>query len=70
LRLPDEVTIALIVRDEKTLVPHSQTVLRHGDEMLIVTPRPLRGPTEDRLRAVGRAGRLAGWFGETGKDRS
>lgn len=68
LRLPPEVTIALIVRDGTTMVPTSRTVLRHGDEILIVTPRALRVPTEDRLRAVGRAGRLAGWFGETGRD--
>jgi potassium/hydrogen antiporter len=37
-------------------------VLRRGDEVLVVTPRSLREPTERRLRAVSRGGRLAGWY--------
>jgi cell volume regulation protein A len=66
LRLPADVSIALIVRNEQTRVPAPRTVLRHHDELLIVTPRALRVQTERRLRAVGRGGRLAGWFGEDG----
>lgn len=66
LRLPAGVSVALIVRGEETTVPGPGTQLRHGDEILIVAPRPLRDATERRLRAVGRGGRLAGWFGEEG----
>jgi cell volume regulation protein A len=34
--------------------------------LLIVTPAAVRQQTERRLRAVSRAGKLAGWFGEYG----
>lgn len=66
LRLPPGVAVSLLVRDGSPMVPHDGTQLRHGDEILIVAPRALRRSTERRLRAVGRRGRLAGWFGEDG----
>jgi potassium/hydrogen antiporter len=44
------------------MVPTSMTVLREGDDVLVVTPRRLREPTERRLRAVSRSGRLADWL--------
>lgn len=68
LRLPPGVSVALIVRDADTSVPSPSTELRHGDELLIVAPRAQREATVRRLRAVGRGGRLAGWFGERGDD--
>jgi hypothetical protein len=40
------------------------TVLRRGDDLLVVTPRRIREETEERLRKVSRAGRLAQWWGE------
>ncbi|TDD97547.1 potassium/proton antiporter [Jiangella asiatica] len=68
LRVPPEVGVALIIRGDTSLVPGPQTKLLHGDEILIVAPRALRRATELRLRAVSRRGRLAGWFGEEGRD--
>ncbi|WP_051425526.1 potassium/proton antiporter [Jiangella gansuensis] len=68
LRVPPGVGVALIVRGDTTLVPSLRTKLLHGDEILIVAPRELRRATELRLRAVGRRGRLAGWFGEDGRE--
>ncbi|TDC48086.1 potassium/proton antiporter [Jiangella ureilytica] len=68
LRVPQGVNIALIVRGDTTTVPGPRTKLQHGDEILIVAPRALRRATESRLRAVGRRGRLAGWFGEHGRE--
>src|SRR5690606_23645900 len=68
LRLPDGVSVALIVRGDRTTVPNPRTQLRQGDEILIVAPRALRRATERRLRAVGRGGRLASWFGEDGQE--
>jgi cell volume regulation protein A len=62
LRLPLGASISLVVRDGRTLVPDPRTVLRHGDDLLVVTPRKLRDATEDRLRAVSRGGRLAHWL--------
>jgi cell volume regulation protein A len=62
LRLPQGVAVSLIVRSGGSFVPEPRTRLRIGDEVLIVSPRALRIPTERRLRAVGRRGRLAGWF--------
>jgi cell volume regulation protein A len=66
LRLPAQANIALIVRDEKGFVPTSTTSLRTGDRLLIVASAAVREQTERRLRAVSRAGKLAGWLGERG----
>lgn len=63
LRLPQGSSVALIVRDGKTLVPERRTVLRRGDDVLVVTPRKDREATEKRLRAVSVGGRLAQWRG-------
>jgi cell volume regulation protein A len=67
LRLPSAASLALIVRGEASLVPEPATVLRAGDRMLIVCPAAVRPQVERRLRAVSRAGKLAGWFGEQGR---
>ncbi|AYY11830.1 potassium/proton antiporter [Actinobacteria bacterium YIM 96077] len=67
LRLPAETTVPLLVRGEQIAVPDDLTPLRSGDELLIVAPKGTREATERRLRAVGRGGRLAGWFGEHGR---
>jgi potassium/hydrogen antiporter len=62
LRLPPGALIALIVRDGQTKVPSGRSVLRKGDDLLVVTPRRLRDETEDRLRLVSQRGRLAHWL--------
>ncbi len=62
LRLPVGVSVALVVRGGQSLVPDQRTVLRHGDDLLVVTPRKLREQAEDRLRAVSLRGRLADWL--------
>lgn len=66
LRLPAQANVALIVRDGRGFVPVPTTALQSGDRLLIVASAAVREQTERRLRAVGRAGRLAGWFGEHG----
>jgi len=43
-------------------------LVRSGDQLLIVATPALREATEQRLTALARAGRLARWLGETGKD--
>ena len=62
LRLPVGASVSLIVRDGHTLVPDQRTVLRRGDDLLVVTPRKVREQTEERLRAVSLRGRLAHWL--------
>jgi cell volume regulation protein A len=64
LRLPQGASVSMVIRDGRTLVPERRTVLRHGDELLVVTPRKLRERTEQRLRQVSEGGRLAQWLGE------
>jgi cell volume regulation protein A len=64
LRLPKGSSVSMVIRDGLTLVPERRTVLRHGDELLVVTPRKLRVQTETRLRAVSSGGRLAQWLGD------
>lgn len=67
LRLPEGAAITLIVRDGEGFVPSNDTILRTGDELIVVTAAKVRDATERRLRAVSRRGKLAGWFGERGE---
>jgi potassium/hydrogen antiporter len=66
LRLPPGSLVTLIVRDGRTFVPDKGTALRVGDQLLLVSTNANRTATERRLRAISRAGRLAGWHGERG----
>jgi potassium/hydrogen antiporter len=66
LRLPAGAAVTLIVRDGKSFVPLPSTVLRRGDELLVVATDPVRDAAEQRLRAVGHGGKLAGWLGTNG----
>jgi cell volume regulation protein A len=61
LRLPEGSSVSMVVRDGKAMVPERRTVLRRGDEVLIVTPRGLREGTVQRLRTVSAHGRLGRW---------
>lgn len=61
LRLPTGANITLVVRDDAGFVPGPGTVLRRGDQLLVVTTSSARRQTESRLRAVSRGGRLALW---------
>ena len=63
LRLPAGSSISIIIRDGETMVPERRTVLKHGDDLLVVTPRRQREKTEERLRQVSARGRLAQWLG-------
>jgi cell volume regulation protein A len=65
LRLPLGASVSLIVREGKTIVPSLTTVLRIGDDLLVVTPRKTREATESRIREISRSGRLAGWSQES-----
>jgi cell volume regulation protein A len=64
LRLPVGANVSMVVRDGRTMVPERRTVLRHGDDLIVVTPRKLREATEARLRQVSNGGRLAQWLGD------
>ncbi|MEO3889999.1 potassium/proton antiporter [Nonomuraea sp. B5E05] len=66
LRLPAPSNVVLIIRDGDTIVPEPVTLLREGDDVLIVTTSAARVQVERRLRAVARRGRLAHWYGERG----
>jgi cell volume regulation protein A len=67
LRLPRGALVTLIVREGVGFVPGPTTVIRHGDDLMVVATAAARLAAEKRLRAVGRRGRLAGWFGEHGE---
>jgi cell volume regulation protein A len=66
LRLPPGALVTMITRAGQNLVPEVSTRLSTGDRLLVVAPAYERDRVERRLRAVSRAGRLAGWFGEDG----
>jgi len=61
LRLPAGANLTLVVRDGTGFVPGPRSVLRRGDQLLVVTTSNVRRQTESRLRAVSRGGRLALW---------
>ena len=63
LRLPRGASVSMVIREGRTIVPERRTVLRHGDDLLVVTPRRQREQTEERLRQVSEHGRLAQWLG-------
>jgi cell volume regulation protein A len=64
LRLPEGSSVSMVVRDGRAIVPERRTVLRRGDDLLVVTPRGLREPTLTRLRVVSAHGRLGQWLGD------
>ncbi|MFD9869644.1 potassium/proton antiporter [Streptomyces niveus] len=66
LRLPPGSAVTLVVRENKSFVPGPTTVLRRGDELLVVATDPVRDAAERRLRAVGQGGKLADWLGTNG----
>ncbi|NEB40874.1 potassium/proton antiporter [Streptomyces sp. SID14515] len=70
LRLPAGSAVTLVVRENKSFVPSPATVLRRGDELLVVATDPVRDRTEERLRAVAEGGKLAGWLGTGGSPAS
>ncbi|WP_426565773.1 potassium/proton antiporter [Angustibacter sp. McL0619] len=61
LRLPRGANIALVVREQNSFVPGDRTVLRRGDQLLVVTTQKVRRETQRRLRALSLGGRLALW---------
>ncbi|WP_375430956.1 potassium/proton antiporter [uncultured Friedmanniella sp.] len=69
LRLPPDTVVTLIIRGAAPFNPAPRERIRVGDELLVVTPSDFRERTEERLRVVGRGGRLAGWRegGRTGR---
>ncbi|MBL1107310.1 potassium/proton antiporter [Streptomyces sp. 5-8] len=66
LRLPPGAAVTLVVRENESFVPLPSTVLRRGDELLVVATDPVRDAAERRLRAVAHGGKLAGWLGTNG----
>ncbi len=66
LRLPTGSAVTLVVRDGQSFVPGPTTVLRYGDELLVVATDPVREAVEKRLRAIAQSGKLAGWLGTSG----
>lgn len=61
LRLPRFAVMAVIIRNGEPMVPQEWERIQEGDELLLVVPALRRREVEERFRAVGRGGRLAGW---------
>lgn len=66
LRMPAGAAVTLIVRDGSSFVPSPSTVLRRGDELLVVATDPVRDAAERRLQAVSQGGKLVSWLGTGG----
>lgn len=60
--LPQGAVISLVVRGDEALVPDANTRVRAGDRLLVVTTEEARTGAEERMRAIARHGRLAGWL--------
>ncbi len=63
LRMPRNAVVSLVIREGHSFAPHGDTRLRTDDELLIVTPEHHRAEVERRLTEIGRAGRMARWYG-------
>lgn len=61
LRLPRGADVTLVVRDNRSFVPTRNTVLRRGDQLLVVTTADARAAAVAALESISRDGRLAGW---------
>ncbi len=67
LRLPERSNITLVIRAGREFVPEPHTVLRHGDDLIVVAAAAVRRTVEVRLREVSAGGRLAGWLPADGQ---
>jgi cell volume regulation protein A len=67
LRLPVGATVSLVVRGGEAFTPDGETRFRELDQLLVVATAGVRRATEERLRAVDAAGRLARWRGASGR---
>jgi potassium/hydrogen antiporter len=63
--LPTGAVVALVVRGETAIAPDVHTRVRAGDRLLVVATEEVRTATEERIRAVAKAGRLARWYDES-----
>lgn len=61
LRLPRNAVVSLVIRGDRSFVPHGQSRLVVGDELLVVTPGRHRREVESRITGIDRGGRLALW---------
>ena len=61
LGLPQGSVVSLIVRGKEALAIDDNSRIRAGDQLVVVTSEDDRQRTEDRLRSIGRDGRLARW---------
>jgi potassium/hydrogen antiporter len=68
LRLPIGATVSLLVRKGIAHTPAPGTRLQENDQLLVIATEKALSETEQRIRAVDRAGRYARWMGETGRD--
>jgi cell volume regulation protein A len=62
LRLPPNVVVSLVIRGDESFAASADTILRAGDDLMIVTPSQVRSAVEERFVSVGRGGRLARWL--------
>lgn len=63
LRLPEGVSVAMVVRDGRAIVPELRTVLRRGTNCWWSARGRCASPAEERLRLVSLNGRLGRWLG-------
>jgi cell volume regulation protein A len=61
LRLPAGSAVAILARGKEVIVPDTSTVLRTGDQVLVVAALGQVTRVEERLRSISRHGRLASW---------
>ncbi|GAA1352417.1 potassium/proton antiporter [Saccharothrix algeriensis] len=66
LRLPPGATVSLVVRADAGFTPQPTTRLEVEDQLLVVCTEAARTATEQRIRALDRAGRFARWKGDVG----
>jgi potassium/hydrogen antiporter len=62
LRLPPGANVTLVLRGGEAIVPTARTMLRHGDDIIVVTAERVRDAAEERLRVISQGGKLSSWL--------
>jgi len=60
--LPEGAVVSLVIRGGVARVPDNNSRIRADDQLVVVATEEVQSATEERLRVLSEAGRLARWY--------